>query len=178
MGSSKRAAGRIYGFYQGAQQKGTAETLRQLGLGDLVGMPATDALGRLTDFICPAGGPQDEAIARDAFAEAVVNLAVEGVADIAALTVDQWQALFLDFMARSIEARIVNDIGTKSVTMPEDVNAAQQVERDLHQLVEGCVKDAFIETLAKGGPLQDKQIQAGMDSIYQVAFAFLENLPS
>jgi hypothetical protein len=152
--------------------------LRQLGFGDLVGKPATDALARLTDAVCPPGGPQDEAIARDAFAEAVVNLAVEGVADIAALTADQWQSLFLDFIAHSIEARIINDIGTKSVTMPTDVKAAQQVERNLHQLVEGCVKDAFAETLGKGGTLQDNQIQAAMDSIYRVAFAFLENLPS
>jgi len=178
MGSAKSAAGRIYGFYQGAQEKGTAETLRQLGLGDLVGQPAADALARLTDRICPPGGPLDEAIARDAFTEAVVDLAVEGMTDIAALTADQWQALFLDFIARSIEARIVNDVGTKSVTMPADVNAALQVERNLHQLVEGCVADAFAETLANGGVLQDKQIQARMDDIYRVAFDFLENLPS
>lgn len=178
MGSAKNAAGRIYGFYQGAQEKGTAETLRQLGLGDLVGRPATDALTRLTDWVCPPGGPLDQAIARDAFTEAVVGLAVEGVTDIAALTADQWQALFLDFIARSIEARIVNDIGTKSVTMPIDINAAQRVELNLHQLVEGCVADAFAETLANGGVLQDKQIQARMDDIYRVAFDFLENLPS
>jgi len=178
MGSARQAAGKIYGFYQSAQENRTADVLRQLGLGDLVGKPAVDALARLTDAICPPGGPQDEAIARDAFAEAVVNLAVEGVTDITAMTADQWQTLFLDFIAHSIEARIVNDIGTKSITMPVDVNAAQQVERNLHQLVEGCVKDAFAETLAKGGPLQDKQIQADMGSIYQVAFTFLENLPS
>jgi hypothetical protein len=178
MGSAKSTAGRIYGFYQSAQAKGTAETLRELGLGDLVGKPATDALTRLTDWVCPPGGPLDQAIARDAFTEAVVDLAVEGVTDIAALTADQWQALFLDFIARSIEARIVNDVGTKSVTMPADVNAALQVERNLHQLVEGCVADAFAGTLANGGVLQDKQIQASMDDIYRVAFDFLENLPS
>jgi hypothetical protein len=178
MGSSRQAAGRIYGFYQDVQQRGTAEALRQLGFGDLVGKPAIDGLARLTDAVCPPGGPQDQAIARDAFAEAVVNLAVEGVADIAALTADQWQSLFLDFITRSIEARIVNDIGTKSVTMPTDLKAAQQVERSLHQLVDGCAKDAFAETLGKGETLQDNQMQAGMDSIYQVAFAFLEALPS
>ncbi|MCI0747347.1 MAG: DUF2220 family protein [Verrucomicrobia subdivision 3 bacterium] len=81
MGSAKSAAGRIYGFYQGAQEKGTAETLRQLELGNLVGKPATDALTWLTDWVCPPGGPLDEAIARDAFTEAVVGLAVEGVTD-------------------------------------------------------------------------------------------------
>src|SRR5258705_10901301 len=49
MGSSRQAAGRIYGFYQDVQKRGTAEALRQLGFGDLVGKPAIDALARLTD---------------------------------------------------------------------------------------------------------------------------------
>lgn len=178
MGSVRQAAGRLYGLVQDVRQSGTADTLRQLGLGDLVGKPATDGLARLTDAICPPGGPQDQAIAREAFVEAVVNLAADGVTDISALTADQWQSLFLDFITRSIEARIINDIGNKSVTMPTDVKAAQQVERGLHQLVEGCVKDAFAETLGKSETLRDNQIQAAMDSIYQVSFAFLENLAS
>lgn len=150
--------------------------LKQFGFDDLIGKPAGEGLARLTDAVCPPGGPLDEAIARDAFAEAIVDLAVGGMTDISALTPDQWQSLFLDFISRSIEARIINDVGLKSITMPSDLNAAQQVERNLHQLVDGCVKDAFAQTLVNGNTIQDKQIQTAMDSIYQTAFSFLENL--
>jgi hypothetical protein len=74
MGASIPSVGRAIDFVQGIARDGIDKTLSKLGLDKLIGQPAEQALAVLTDVFCPAGGPIDQAIARDAWDEAVLEL--------------------------------------------------------------------------------------------------------
>ena len=72
MGASIPSVGRAIDFVQGVARDGIDKALANLGLGNLVGQPAEQALAVLTDVFCPVGGPIDQAIAREAWDEAVL----------------------------------------------------------------------------------------------------------
>jgi len=176
MGSSVPSAGRAIGFVQDVARVGVNQALTNLGVGNLIGQPAEQALAALTDVVCPAGGPIDEAIAREAWDEAVLNLTDAGITDITQVTVEQWQALVADFIAKSIETKVINDVGAKGISLPQDIRAINQLQNDLHQVIRGAVDDAIGDRLSGGQPIPQSDIQAVVTDIYERSFSYLEAL--
>lgn len=142
MGSSRTSAARLAGVLSSLQADGLQETLRSLDLAVLAGRTIEEVFAGLADYICPEGGSIDEGIARDAFIETIADLAGAGIHDVDGLTADQMQTVFELYLAHTIEARIINDIGTRLVTLPDDVAAAQRVQDQLHDFVLRGVSDA------------------------------------
>jgi len=176
MGSARASAGRLYGFIQDVQRSGVTNALTRIGLGDYVGRPATEALAALTETICPKGGPLDESIARDAFVEAIINITADGVTNLESLSLEQWNVFFVEFVSQSIVDRIINDIGAKGISVPQDVEAARQLQQDVHDFVRGCVSDAFADRLSATESFAQAEVQQISDSIFATAFAYLEAL--
>jgi hypothetical protein len=162
MGSS-RSVGRL----------GAAETLRNLNLPDLASRPAADVFLALIEFVCPPGGSIDEAIARQAMLEAICDIAEAGLGDFDALTPAELEEFFLDFVTRSIEGRIVNDIGGRGIALPEDVGAIDNAQRQLHDFVAGCVRGALGDRLDALDRLSDQELKRAVDDIYEAAFEVL-----
>ena len=178
MGDSVRAATRVAGFIQDVGQRGIGAALVSLGMTSLVGQPAEAALGALTDVFCPAGGPLDPGIARDAWGEAVLTLADQGISDISQVTLDQWQVLLAEFITNSVEARVFNDIGPKGISLPQDVRAIDALQVELHDIIRGAVDDAFAGRLDGGQAMPQAEVQATITAIYDHAFDYLANLDS
>lgn len=176
MGASRQATGRLAGFIRGVQQSGIQTALRQIGLGDFVGKPADDVLNALTDVVCPVGGRFDEAIARDAFCEAVAQLAEQGQADAQNLTLAEWQSLFCDFITRTIEGRVMADVGANGISLPDDVRAIQQLQDGLHGLIEGSVRDAFASQVGGFDRIVETEMRETIDRVYEAAFEYLEDI--
>lgn len=176
MGSALRAAGRIAGFVQDVRQGGAAAALVSLGMASLLGQPAEAALAALTDVFCPAGGPIDPAIARDAWDQAVLTLAEQGIADITLITPEQWDTLLAEFITNSVEARVFNDIGPKGISLPQDIRAIDQLQANLHEIIRGAVDDAIGGQLDGGRALPQSEVQATVTEVYDHAFAYLEAL--
>jgi hypothetical protein len=176
VGASIPTATRIIGFVQDVARTGVNQALLTLGLGNLVGQPAEHILAALTDVFCPAGGPIDQAIAREAWDESVLDLADSGIAEITEVTAEQWQALVGDFIAKSIETKVINDIGAKGIDLPQDIRAINQLQNDLHQLIRGAVDDAIGDRLNTGQPIPQDEIQTLVIDIYERSFAYLEAL--
>ncbi len=176
MGGARRATGRVVSFLGDVTRTGVATALRNLGFGHLVGQPADVALAALTDAFCPAGGPIDQAIARDAWDEAVLTLAEEGIADVSDVTPDQWQALLVDFMTNAIQARVFNEIGSQGISLPADIAGINRLQEDLHDIIRGAVVDAVGDRFDAGRTVPQSEIEAVVDAIYQHAFAYLEAL--
>jgi hypothetical protein len=101
----------LLGVVRDFQRLGPAETLRQLNLPGLAGRPAADVFLAILDVVCPPGGAIDEAIARQAMLETIGDMAEAGVGDFGALSPAQLQDFFLDFVSRSIEGRVMADLG-------------------------------------------------------------------
>jgi len=176
MGASIPSVRRAIGFVQGVARDGIDKALANLGLKNLIGQPVEQALAILTDVICPAGGPIDQAIAREAWDEAVLELTDLEIDDIKDITPEQWQGLVVDFISRTIETKIINDVGNKGISLPEDVQAINQLQTDLHEIIYGAVTDAIGNRLDAGQTIEPKNIQSLVVDIYDRAFTYLEGL--
>lgn len=176
MSSSIKSAARIYEFIQDIQNYSTQQALNNLGLNDLIGKPANTVLTSLTEIFCPLGGPIDDSIARNAWEESILKIAEEGFTDISLLSLDQWQAVLIDFMTKSIELRIYNDIGPQGINLPKDIQAINQIQNDLDNLIQGAVNDALHNQLILKQAIPQTEIQTIIKDIYTKAFGFLETL--
>lgn len=176
MGASRSSGARLLGFLADAQTRGVREALRALDLESLAGRPITEIFVGLADYICPGAGTVDEGIAREAYIETIIELASEGITDLATFTPDQMQTVFELYATHSIEARICNDIGTKVVTMPADVQAAHRVEQQLRDFIRGGVSDALTRARAETPNLTPERIKGFVDAVYESAFAILQIL--
>ncbi|WP_342585843.1 Qat anti-phage system associated protein QatB [Methylocapsa aurea] len=170
MGASRATGARLLGVVRDVQRFGAAEALRQLNLPGLAGRPAADVFMALLEFVCPPGGAIDEAIARQAMLETIGDLAESGVGDFGTMTPDQMQEFFLDFIARSIEGRVVADLGGRGVTLPDDVAAVESAQQQLHDFVTGCTRGELSDRLDGVDRLSDRNIERVVDQIYEAAF--------
>lgn len=176
MGSAIPAVSRAISFAQGVARDGIDKALSQLGLDNLIGQPAEQALAVLTDVFCPPGGPIDQAIAREAWDEAVLELTELEIDDIKDVTPEQWNGLVVDFISRTIETKVINDVGSKAISLPQDVQAINQLQSDLHQIIYGAVTDAIGDRLGVGQTVDQKDIQGMVVDIYDRSFTYLEGL--
>lgn len=176
MGASRGSGATLLGFLADAQARGVREALRVFNLESLAGRPITEIFMGLADVICPGAGTVDEGIAREAYIETIIELTTEGVTDLSTFTPDQMQTVFELYVTHAIEARICNDIGTKAVTMPANVQAAHRVEAQLRDFIRGGVSDALTRARAESPNLPPEHIQAFVDTVYESAFAILQSL--
>jgi hypothetical protein len=170
MAASRRAGAKLLGVFRDVQQYGAAEALRRLNLSELAGRPAADVFVALVEFACPPGGALDEAIARQSMLEVIGDLAEAGVTDFDALTPAQLREFFLDFLARSIEGRVMADLAQRGIAIPDDVADVERMQQQLHDFVSGCTRGQLSARLDGVEQLGDDGIERVVDEIYEAAF--------
>ena len=173
MGEARASAGRLLGVVRDFARDGPAEALRRVNLGALSGQPAENVFLALLEVICPPGGSLDEAIARQGMLEAIDALAEEDVGAFDDLTPGQLEEFFLDVVARTIEARILNDIGTKGISIPADIGAIDRLQAQLHDFVAGTVRGELAGRLDGVASLTDRAVVGAANAIYEAAFEML-----
>ncbi len=176
MGSSRGTTARLASFLSDVSGRGAEAALRVLNLEALAGKPIVEIFLGLADYICPEGGTVDEGIARDAFIETVADLAGLGITDLDSLTADQMQTVFEFYATHAIEARICNDIGTKSVALPADTNAVERIQIQLKDFIRRGVSDALTRAQTDIRTLAPERVIGFVDSIYEAAFEILQTL--
>lgn len=170
MAASRDSGRRLLTIIRNVQQQGAAETLRQLNLAALAGQPAENFFVAIVEFLCPPGGALDESIAREAMFDTIRDLADAELGSFDQLTPAQLNELFVDFVARSIEGRVINDIGARGITLPADAAACENVAEVLHNFVSGCTREALIDRMGDLTALSDAQISGFVLDIYEAAF--------
>ncbi|MGE0531769.1 MAG: Qat anti-phage system associated protein QatB [Hyphomonadaceae bacterium] len=170
MGASRATGARLLGVVRDVGRFGAAETLRRLNLQGLAGQPAADVFLAMLEFLCPPGGAVDEAIARQAMLESIGDLIEAGIVAFDAMTPGQLQSVFLDFIARAIENRVIADLGARSITLPEDVAAVEAMQRQLHDFVSGCTRMQLAQRVTDLEQLSDQDVVRVVDEIYEAAF--------
>lgn len=175
MTPSRGVASEIGRVAADALQRGPAEALRRFNLESMAGAPAAEVFETLADIICPAGGTIDEAIAREAMLAAAADLAASGVT-FDALSAEALEAIFLGTIARSIEDKLLNELGSKVVRLPDDAAAVQRIERELHDFVTGAVRDAFAGANGGIAALDTATVDATVADIYERTFEVLQVL--
>lgn len=170
MGSSRGVAAAILGVSRDFQNVGPAGALSRFNLQTLAGRPAEEVFTRLIDHICPAGGTVDEAIARTGMLEAIDQLAEASVGAFEQLTPEQLEQFIADFISNTIEARVLNDIGIRGISLPDDVAAVDNIQDQLHDAISGCVREALAGKLSGLAHLADQDVAKTVDRLYEGAF--------
>ncbi|WP_348541239.1 Qat anti-phage system associated protein QatB [Thalassospira sp. A3_1] len=176
MSTSRRVAAGIVQVAQAFNAGGAANVLQTFNLQGLAGATITEVFVALTDVLCPAGGTIDEAIARDAMLETVVDLLESGVTDFDDLTPEQLQEFFIGVVGRSIEDKIWNELGTNSFGRAEDIETIERAEANLHDFVDGCVRDQFDNGNTSLSDIGADEIDGFVSGLYTAAFEMMRIL--
>ena len=112
-------------------------------------------------------------MARDAWLEMVTELDDLGIDDAATLTAEQMQEIFLAFVARTIQARLFQDIGVNGLKIAADLVAIEAFEAEFRSYVRRSVRDSFTGDLSELATLSDHQIMTIVDRTYEEAWDLL-----
>lgn len=176
MRPSRAVAGGVGRVFTDFVQNGPAAALQQFNLQDMIGDPATDVFNALADVLCPPGGTIDEAIARQAMLAAAAELASGDDVAFDAMTPEMLEAVFINTISRSIEGKLINELGTRAIKLPEDTAAVQRIERQLHDFIGGEVRDAFAGTGTTMASIPRQDVDQMVGDIFERAFQALEIL--
>lgn len=174
MGASRRAGGGLLTFGRDFAANGPVEALRGLNLEALAQSPIDQVFPQIVEALCPPGGTVDEAIARQAMLQAIAQLCEGFDGPISSLTADQLRQLFVDFVAGSIEGRILNDIGTNLVDLPQSVADLDALGQQVHDFIRNCVQNSLGGALQNLAAIQPAGVQQTVESIYQATFALID----
>ena len=176
MPNSRAVAAGVAGLARSFANQGPVEALRRFNLDGMAWAPAEDVFVLLTDMLCPAGGTIDEAIARDAMLETVADLATAGVGNFDELSTDDLREFFIGVVTRSIEGKILNEVGTNAVSVPADIAGVERAQNMLHDFVERCVRDGFEKRESNLADLHGDTINSFVDDLYTAALALVQVL--
>lgn len=176
LGASRRATVNLLGFLGDVQARGAQAALRALNLEALAGRPVEEIFIGLADFVCPDGGTVDDGIAREAFVETIVQLSEEGITSIESLSTDQMQTVFELYATNAIEARLCNDIGAKTISLPASPQAAAYVQAQLRDFIRRGVADALTTARAGLEALTPQTALRFVDDVYTSAFNVLKTM--
>ncbi|CAD7543422.1 hypothetical protein KBAH04_26710 [Aeromonas hydrophila] len=127
----------------------------------------------LLEFICPPGGTVDEGIARQAMVDTIADTSEIGAGTFDTLTREQLNEFFLGFIVHSIEGRVIADLGKNGIALPDDVNAVEQMQDQLHDFVSGATRGVLSGRLNDIASLTDRDIEDRVNQIYEVAFEMI-----
>jgi hypothetical protein len=175
MAVSRRSTARLAGILNSAIGGNAPAALRSIGLERLVGRPIEEIFLGMMEIVCPAGGAIDDSIAREVFIETIVDLADSGIIDFDSLTAAQVQTILELNIAHAIEARLCNDIGSNSITLPQDATEAANIQVQLFEFVERSVSDAFTADPV-GIRMTQAQITHSIDSVYEQAYSIFQSM--
>ena len=86
------------------------------------------------------------------------------------------QTIFELYAAHAIEARLCNDIGTKSITLPSDPSEAATVQAQLLDFVRGAVSDALTRAQINMQALTPATVLAMVTCVYEQAYAIMQTM--
>ena len=134
-----RTAQRFGGLLGEATAVGIAETARQLGIGDLEGEAAGDAIMDILDWVADSSDDLDEQTARRAV-EAVLSDLVRNDVDLdAPLDLGAATAIFQGFVVQYITRTIITPLSAR-LTENAPASQARDNERDIERVVQALVE--------------------------------------
>lgn len=176
LGSSRTSTARLLSFWGSVSQNGVDETSRAYRLGNLIGQNASDVLLRIMDFVCPDGGATDEGIARGSYIETIASLPELNDILIENMTEQQFLVFIETYMANVIQQRLLNDIGNKTISLPDDIYTVSVIQNQVNSYIFGAVSDAIAQLNVEISNIESTQTRSIVDSIYEQSYSILESL--
>ncbi len=139
----------------------------------MVNRPAADVFVAMLEFLCPPGGAIDEAISRQAMLEAIGNLEDIGPTGFGEMAPEQLREFFMDFVALSIEGRVIADIAARGIAISSDIETVENTHTQLHEFIDGCCRVHLSGLLTGLEALSNREIDQRVDEIYEAAFSLI-----
>jgi len=176
LGAARTSTFRMFSIFNNIITHGVDATQRAFRLGDIIGKKASEALLLIGSFVCPDGGSTDEGIARDSYIEAIIAMPELQEKNIETLSPPEFLAFTQHYMAKVIEDRLINDIGTKIFSLPDSVAQIDEIQRQLSGFISGAVSDAVTKLDIDISQIDSSQVKNIVDSIYKKSYDLLAGL--
>lgn len=173
LGSARNSTERLVSFFSSVTNNGLSQTSQRYGLGDLIGKNAKDVFLHIIDFVCPDGGSTDEGIARNSYIETLMTLSDLNNKTIESLTQDEFLAFTKTYMTNVIQERLINDIGNRSISLPDDISTVETIQSQIKEFIYGSVSDAISDLNIKIKNIDTYQTRDIVDKIYEKAYSIL-----
>ena len=102
--------------------------------------------------------------------------ALSGVGNFDELTLDDLHEVFVGVVARSIEGRILNEIGTNTIRLSPNLAAIERAQKMLSSFVFGCVRDRFRAAGESISSLDASQIDGFVMELYAASFELVQTI--
>jgi hypothetical protein len=176
LGSARNSTERLVSFFNSVSRNGVAETSRIYGLGDIIGKNARDVFLHIIDFVCPDGGPTDEGIARSSYIETLMTLTDLENKTIETLTDGEFLTFTKTYMTNVIQERLLNDIGNKTISLPDDTAMVEIIQNQIKDFISGSVSDAINDLQLEIRNIDTNHTRDIVDSVYERAYSILSGL--
>ena len=176
LGSARGSTARLHSVLNVLSSGGgVQEIARRLSIENLEGLPAKQFFLKIAEFICPDGGPNDEGMVRSSYFE-VISDPTLAAKTTEQLSEEDCESVLKNFMSRTIMEHILNDIGNRTIVLPDDIDTVSHIEDTVRQIIKQDVSDAFVEVHSSNIRVTNDVAQNITDSIYHRTFELLEGL--
>lgn len=176
LGAARNSTIRLVSVLGSISGQGIRVASEKFGLGDLIGKSASDVFLGIMDFVCPDGGRTDEGIARSSYIETIESMPELNDILIENMTENQFLIFTEIYMSNVIQERLLNDIGNKTILLPDDVNTVEIIQEQLNDFVFGAVSDAMVHLNVEIKNIDNTQTRAIVDSVYERAYLILSSM--
>lgn len=171
MGKAPKSVARLSFLFNSFIHNGIDKTLKSLNFNSLIGKPFIEVLIGIYDYICPNTGNIPDSIISDAYSETIISAVEMGITE---LDRENLPNLLTIFISKTIEGRILNDIGNKTIDF-SSVDSLENATSDVFGYVEGCVSDCIDDLSNLGANVSEKEISNIVKNIYTSAFELMKN---
>lgn len=170
LGAARGSTARLVSIVAGFAGGDIITTAKQLHLGEIIGKSAKDVFLNIMNFVCPDGGTTDEGIARSAYIEALSAMQDWDDKQIETLSPPEFLVFTEIYMADVIQEKIINDIGNKTFSLPDDIASVESIEAQMKDFIRNTVVDAVSSLNVDIQNINQYQVQSIVDSVYRTAF--------
>lgn len=118
---------------------------------------------------------ENEGIARGAYVDALLSCKELRDVNIEDMTIEQYAVLVKSYMGKVVFNRLLNDIGTQAISLPETVHLSKEMQNITNTYIAGAISDAFSDLNINIGNISNEQTQTIADQVYEKAYSFLED---
>ncbi len=176
MAVSAKTAGRVVGFIRAVEQRGFVQAAKDFGLGDLVGKTPQEIGPTLAEAFLEKGGTIDEGISNRAWTDTVIDAIEGGLPDVNDITGETMIVMLENYVTRTIELRLQQDIGSNILPFSPSAARAQQLKGEIRELVRGEVRRAVRPVLQAAARVDRTKLSSLGLRIYRQTFEYLQQL--
>lgn len=176
LGAARNSTARLVSILGSISGQGVTEISKKFGLGNLIGKSASNVFLEIMDFVCPDGGATDEGIARSSYIETIESMPELNATPIENMTEHQFLIFTETYMTNVIQERLLNDIGNKIISLPDDVNTVEIIQDQLNDFIFGAVSDAMVQLNVEIKNIDSTQTKAIVDSVYEKSYSILASM--